>query len=161
MVPQSTYLFDGRRSIRYKKEIEHLPTEAIPNKKMKNVVTSISVEMKNPMNATIYSPIEAMNIFFLPYRSDRRGMNVAAKAHPMNILDPMNPILCLVTHFKSRVSNQLCREVSSSQFTLVCRVVSQKFTNPFVGQGVHGNGSEKSPVFEHMYLGCSSRKCNS
>jgi hypothetical protein len=58
MVPQSTCLSLGRRSIRYKKEMEHLPTEANPNINMKTVVVVMSREKKNPMKENVYMPIE-------------------------------------------------------------------------------------------------------
>lgn len=97
----------GNRSIRYKKEIEHRPTEAIPKRNISPVVTLMSVEMKKPMKAISWRTIESMNILRRPYRSESRGKKSAAKAQPMNMLEPMKPIFCFGTHFKLSASNQL------------------------------------------------------
>lgn len=64
----------------------------MPKMNMRAVVRSMFFEKKKPRKVRVCRHIEKMKTIFLPWRSAILGRNIAEKAQPMNIEDPMKPM---------------------------------------------------------------------
>jgi hypothetical protein len=96
MVPTRIYCFSGKSSKRYKKHIDLVPTQAIPKTNIMAMVNSTRTEKFITISEAVYMIIVIRNPSLRPFKSTKRGIKKAEKAHPRKKLIPIKAIVVLL-----------------------------------------------------------------
>ena len=96
IVPTRIYYFSGNKSRRYKKQIDLVPTQAIPKTNIMAIVNSTLREKFITIIAAVCMIIVPRKLLLRPYMSAKRGIKKAEKVHPRKKLIPIKAMTALL-----------------------------------------------------------------